>query len=276
MPLLVLVSFLLVGAGVDGQGFYRGFNRYGGYRGYGGARFASYGGQSNIRRNRISNLSFGSKFETARSPLTISAKNVIASPTTSTLAPSTEKIQSTATFTTTQSTTPSTTRASIVTRTPTVPMMQQSNKNKEEKDPYLTISPKFSVIPAVPGVKTPQRNDRLPKNILPEQDAPLLIPERFMPVAAVPAEIDEKVLAESVSVSDIDNSLVDVKPSSSSDLVVNADKSSDDLLEVISVTEERKQFKRCHGKCVQKFCLPVGDLVTFDKCTDKCKGICTQ
>ena len=56
MPLLVLVSFLLVGAGVDGQGFYRGFNRYGGYRGYGGARFAGYGGQSNIRRNRISNL----------------------------------------------------------------------------------------------------------------------------------------------------------------------------------------------------------------------------
>merc|ERR1739838_787437 len=25
----------------------------------------------------------------------------------------------------------------------------------------------------------------------------------------------------------------------------------------VSANEKRKQFKRCHGKCVQKFCLPV-------------------
>merc|ERR1712106_941342 len=28
----------------------------------------------------------------------------------------------------------------------------------------------------------------------------------------------------------------------------------------LTAQEERKQFKRCHGKCVQKFCLPVGNL----------------
>ena len=37
----------------------------------------------------------------------------------------------------------------------------------------------------------------------------------------------------------------------------------------------RRKFKRCHGKCVQKFCLPVGNLSVYDKCVDKCRGLCT-
>ena len=37
----------------------------------------------------------------------------------------------------------------------------------------------------------------------------------------------------------------------------------------------RRKFKRCHGKCVQKFCLPVGNLSVYDKCVDKCRGFCT-
>ena len=44
----------------------------------------------------------------------------------------------------------------------------------------------------------------------------------------------------------------------------------------VSAKEKRKQFKRCHGKCVQKICLPVGSLSVFDKCTTKCKVTCTQ
>ena len=39
---------------------------------------------------------------------------------------------------------------------------------------------------------------------------------------------------------------------------------------------QRKAFKRCHGKCVQKFCLPIDDLGIYDSCTEKCKGICEQ
>lgn len=48
----------------------------------------------------------------------------------------------------------------------------------------------------------------------------------------------------------------------------------------ISLSQEdkkkaRRKFKRCHGKCVQKFCLPVGNLSVYDKCVGKCRGLCT-
>ena len=39
--------------------------------------------------------------------------------------------------------------------------------------------------------------------------------------------------------------------------------------------EIRKNFKRCHGRCVQKQCLPVGNLDVYYKCVDKCKQLCT-
>jgi hypothetical protein len=42
----------------------------------------------------------------------------------------------------------------------------------------------------------------------------------------------------------------------------------------VSAEKKRKLFKRCHGKCVQKFCLPVGSLSVFYRCTQKCRGIC--
>ena len=37
----------------------------------------------------------------------------------------------------------------------------------------------------------------------------------------------------------------------------------------------RRKFTKCHGRCVQKFCLPVGILSEFEKCKEKCKDICT-
>ena len=154
----------------------------------------------------------------------------------------------------------------------------------EHKDPYLSISPKFAVLQAVPGVNTPPQNDRLPKNISPNQEASVLVPERFMPVPAVPAlstiqTVKNYVdLSDSVQVDDVANSvevrqeaLVEVRPAAFT-LVTPVAQDADFL----APSEERKQFKRCHGKCVQKFCLPVGNLSVFDKCTEKCKGICTQ
>ena len=42
-----------------------------------------------------------------------------------------------------------------------------------------------------------------------------------------------------------------------------------------SSREERKKFKKCHGRCVQKFCLPVGTLAKHQVCQDSCKDICT-
>jgi len=38
----------------------------------------------------------------------------------------------------------------------------------------------------------------------------------------------------------------------------------------------RKAFKRCHGKCVQKRCLPIGDLVVYEKCVVACTKVCEQ
>lgn len=40
-------------------------------------------------------------------------------------------------------------------------------------------------------------------------------------------------------------------------------------------SEQRKKFRRCHGRCVQKFCLPVGSLSKHAECQDSCKDICS-
>ena len=52
---------------------------------------------------------------------------------------------------------------------------------------------------------------------------------------------------------------------------------NDDPIVITSTSSTlRRQFKRCHGKCVQKFCLPIGDLTVYENCSNKCKGICSQ
>merc|ERR1712181_193671 len=37
----------------------------------------------------------------------------------------------------------------------------------------------------------------------------------------------------------------------------------------------RKKFKRCQGRCVQEFCLPVESIPVYEKCVNKCKTFCT-
>merc|ERR1712181_99430 len=39
--------------------------------------------------------------------------------------------------------------------------------------------------------------------------------------------------------------------------------------------ETRKKFKRCQGRCVQEFCLPVESIPVYEKCVNKCKTFCT-
>ena len=61
------------------------------------------------------------------------------------------------------------------------------------------------------------------------------------------------------------------------DDVTNNNNDDDDLeVQVDDAVIQRKQFKRCHGKCVQKFCLPINELTVFDNCSSKCKGICSE
>ena len=43
------------------------------------------------------------------------------------------------------------------------------------------------------------------------------------------------------------------------DTLVNNEASNDVVINNTS-SVLRKQFKRCHGKCVQKFCLPIGNI----------------
>jgi len=157
-------------------------------------------------------------------------------------------------------------------------------------DPYLSINPKFAVIPAVPGVKTPLQvktpiqDERLPKKIPPGKEASLLIPARFMPLPAVPLEDTAGDLELIQEVADVTNTVEDVpeeKVQEGKDEEDISEKSSNvpPVRAVISApgpSDARRAYKRCHGKCVQKFCLPVTSLSVFDECTAKCGGICTQ
>merc|ERR1719427_1909032 len=75
-------------------------------------------------------------------------------------------------------------------------------------DPYLSINPKFAVLPAVPGVKTPvQLKERLPKKILPGKEASVLIPARFMPLPAVPVEDTAGDIGLIQKVADVSNTV---------------------------------------------------------------------
>merc|ERR1711892_806524 len=93
-------------------------------------------------------------------------------------------------FPSTLASTPLVTTTARVTTQRTTTRRPQTTK---AHDPYLSINPKFAVIPAVPGVNTPPQNERLPKNIPSDKEASLLIPARFMPLPAVPefeSEVD--------------------------------------------------------------------------------------
>merc|ERR1711892_878195 len=265
MGLALLVG---LGAGVEGQRYFGGYNnnrRYGGYGPYagygGGSRYSGYGAQ----RNRPANANLQNKLEVQKSALKLS-RNIFPS----TLASASPLV--TSTLATTRTTiTPRTTTTTTTARVTTPQTTTRRPQTTKAHDPYLSINPKFAVIPAVPGVNTPPQNERLPKNIPSDKEASLLIPARFMPLPAVPVLESEVDVSDAVQVGDVVNSVEEVKLE---DLTQERQVyAAEDFL---APSEERKQFKRCHGKCVQKFCLPVGNLAVFDKCTDKCKGICTQ
>merc|ERR1712106_879097 len=145
----LLALLVGLGAGVEGQRYFGGYNnnrRYGGYGPYagygGGSRYSGYGAQ----RNRPATANLQNKLEVQKSALKLSRNifpyTLVSAPQTTTRRPQTTKAH----------------------------------------DPYLSINPKFAVIPAVPGVNTPPQNERLPKNIPSDKEASLLIPARFMPL----------------------------------------------------------------------------------------------
>ena len=170
---------------------------------------------------------------------------------------------------------------------------------KEEVTKGWVLPPSLMAVAAVPGapvISAEKSEARVAKDVMQENVDPYL---QFMPVPAVP-RVDEEVQAprkpkESLTSLmlhlDQSNALERNKKAKASKGASKAQKvkSSKPQKTVAPKTETalsnsvlfddkeeaRKKFKRCHGRCVQQFCLPVNDLNVYAKCVDKCKGLCT-
>jgi len=132
-------------------------------------------------------------------------------------------------------------------------------------DPYLMIDPlKFTVLPAVPSQTQGVRAQKSFEN---NSRQNIFFPSTTLkPIAAVPSE---KPIKESSSNS---------KESSDSESVrvpVNNDLSQETTNVIIRPRDERKKYKKCHGRCVQKFCLPIGSISKHTSCQETCKDICS-
>ena len=167
------------------------------------------------------------------------------------------------------------------------------------------VPPSLKALPAVPGegsVPLKQSQSKSPEGSITEEGNPY---EKFMPVPAVPnsavnlqASRRPKDSLASVDLNVNPLNIVAPKPSKASTdpprpysprptsprpssprptspprpapAVPQQSLPSGD-----EKTEIRKKFKRCHGRCVQKQCLPVANLEVYYKCVDKCKQLCT-
>ena len=126
---------------------------------------------------------------------------------------------------------------------------------------------KNSISPTVPGVEIKNPKARANKAIQTAQD--VYVAAKFSAVPAVPIDIERQSInqvTDQASVNVAENFIEEVRVAST----VKEEKN------LISAKEERRRFKKCHGRCVQKFCLPVGNLTVFENCSVKCKGICTS
>ena len=139
--------------------------------------------------------------------------------------------------------------------------------------PYRSIdSMKFTVLPAVP-------NQRSQKSLNSNNNQNFLFTStsNLKPIPAVPIPAQKpKTTKKPKTVSSQDISTPrPVFPSSDPTPQMLTSNGNVEQKQRQS-KEERKKFKACHGRCVQKFCLPVGSLAKHSACQDKCKDICSQ
>jgi len=202
------------------------------------------------------------------------------------------------TIPTTTTTSPTTTlRTSPSSTTEFVPVVRF-----EKTQASFVQTKRFPVLPAVPGLRETEPstetylvNDTIEDDENDDNRESDVLPGGFSPVPAVPglsvASLDlspptpppsaaplvvsSPLVADTESI--ISNTNFDSRKVDVAD-VTNNNKNDDDDLEVQidDAVIQRKQFKRCHGKCVQKFCLPINELTVFDNCSGKCKGICSE
>merc|ERR1712127_38432 len=130
-----------------------------------------------------------------------------------------------------------------------------------------------------------QTDVRIPKDVGRASGPQIMDPYlQFMPVAAVP-DIDSnsqisRQPKEAVNILDINFNITNNLKGTTripatrapASKARNSESSQNDKS---SKRAERKKFKRCQGRCVQQFCLPVDNLDVYAKCVDKCKVFCT-
>jgi len=165
---------------------------------------------------------------------------------------------------------------------------QKKGIAKENVSKGWLVPPSLKALPAVPGsvpLKQPQSKTAAEMT---GEGNPY---ENFMPVPAVPNSVvnlqasrrpKDSLASVDLNVSPINE--VAAKPSKASThppprptgpprpapaVAQQSLSSEEDKMEI------RKKFKRCHGRCVQKQCLPVANLDVYYKCVDKCKQLCT-
>jgi len=178
--------------------------------------------------------------------------------------------------------------------------------NTDVNDAYLMIDPqRFTIIPAVPQ---PTAITRSQKSLENTKQTNIFFPSRprLRPVTAVPDQSSTVIRHQHHnSISDPARGSPplpvfnrDQNRNSFSDLAREAPRSPPPVLNRNTISDivkeapippppvlntipdtgsslERKKFKKCHGRCVQKFCLPVGSLAKHAECQDSCKDICS-
>merc|ERR1712066_78163 len=159
-------------------------------------------------------------------------------------------------------------------------------------EPYLMIdSQKFTVLPAVPHRE--KINQRSQKSLNSRNNQNFLFPStsnNLKPVPAVPVPVPvqapktkstkkpERVKNHNIAPK---KNIRHLEPKSTSPPTIINNVNNNQVSQVREKTvkpqdrEERKKFRACHGRCVQKFCLPVGSLAKHSVCQDTCKDICT-
>ena len=141
---------------------------------------------------------------------------------------------------------------------------RQPKESPVTSDPYLQFMP----VPAVPSPSTDTQAPRQPKDSLNSFDINLNLPNTV-------EEATTKVPTTRTPISRIPIA------ASRAPLPNPPAAKRNKAPAVTSTSEEdkkaaRKKFKRCHGRCVQKQCLPVGNFAVYEKCQAKCRGLCTS
>merc|ERR1711997_163970 len=148
----------------------------------------------------------------------------------------------------------------------------------DSNSPYLMIdSEKFTVLPAVPSLGSQRSQKSLDSNNNQNFLFPSTSTHNLKPIPAVPAQKTTSTKTPRRGKPQTSFPRFPVTPPSPTPPPPPrpSPPPPPPPPSPSSSRETRKKFKKCHGRCVQKFCLPVGSLAKHQACQDSCKDICT-